>query len=255
MASWLTGSHWSPPDGLLPWHLLSFGQSLPSTTQGHTPLENATKESEYIFFYSPFGYWQSCYRRRYIRASVFSLHLSSSQKKKKKKNQPPTTHASRVEREREKTLLIVNQEIGIEDRFLMLLAFLLSLSPYQWGKEIVFGKGRRTSDSCCMCGHLNSNPLEKKNPKLRAITVILPAGRKPFKYAIECQSNLCFFFLSFSDFSGQSERQTEQRPAALFRLFRTAPQEPAHDPALVWHRCHRSLHSSLLPGKLKSQTT
>ena len=99
MASWLTGSHWSPPDGLLPWHLLSFGQSLPSTTQGHTPLENATKESEYIFFYSPFGYWQSCYRRRYIRASVFSLHLSSSQKKKKKKNQPPTTHASRVERE------------------------------------------------------------------------------------------------------------------------------------------------------------
>ena len=46
MAIGPSGGHWTPSDGLLPRHFLPFGQSLPSPAQGHTPLENAAKESE-----------------------------------------------------------------------------------------------------------------------------------------------------------------------------------------------------------------
>lgn len=62
---------------------------------------------------------------------------------------------------------------------------------------------------------------------------------------------VCFWFGAVSRaMTGQSQREAEQRPAALFRLLRSATQEPPHDPPVVRHRSHRRLHSALLSGNI-----
>lgn len=68
---------------------------------------------------------------------------------------------------------------------------------------------------------------------------------------VVCFVCVCLLFGAVSRaMTGQSQREAEQRPAALFRLLRSATQEPPHDPPVVRHRSHRRLHSALLSGNI-----
>lgn len=60
------------------------------------------------------------------------------------------------------------------------------------------------------------------------------------------------FIISFCGLTmtGQSQRKAEQRPAALFRLFRVETEEPPHDPFVIRDRSHRRLHTTVLSGNI-----
>lgn len=90
-------------------------------------------------------------------------------------------------------------------------------------------------------GYLIYRQCLDKGKKKKANQLILFTGLLLFSLFV-------YFLFCGLTMTGQSQRKAEQRPAALFRLFCAATQEPPHDPFVVRHRSHRRLHSTILSG-------